>query len=309
MDRKKIEVHFYTNSNCNLKCKHCYENIDQSIMSKENVLTAERIRTLCEILMNRFDIDIHMEGGEIFLRDDIPEIFDRMIDDIKCRITLTTNGTIPWQKAYLALLGIKRLRFSVEGHTDRFQQEIRGISLESVLNNLKVFKEHGIPVSLRVTLFRDNYSHLHDMIEEMSQWGTDFIEFHEYRAVGRGMDYLDQYKLKDKDYCNLLDILCEKQLGFEGTEIRINLSREVMAIPNFMSKLHDIGYDVNVPEFVHSIAIGCNGDIYPCSWEYGNILGNINHDDLIHIIQNSKKMREHYDYCNNCTALNIRSKI
>ena len=68
-NKKKVEVHFYTNAKCNLRCKHCYENLEELSIGENELLQSIQIQRICDILDERFDIDIHMEGGEVFLRE------------------------------------------------------------------------------------------------------------------------------------------------------------------------------------------------------------------------------------------------
>jgi len=305
---KKVEAHIYITSKCNLKCKHCSQNLSNIDFEKEVVLSKEQIQQLCSYFVRNFDVDIDMEGGEIFLREDIGELFSSMDGNIKRVITLTTNGTFPWIKEYSALAGVDRLRFSVEGHIDSLQEELRGIKLEPVISNLQSYQAHGIPTSLRVTLYRDNYPYLPAMIDSMSGWGVKLIEFHEYRSIGRGKKNSDRYSLSHRDIERTLELLQDNPIHRENVETRINFTNSVINQSGYKEKILKSGYQIHTPDYDYRIAIGPDGSIYPCSWQYGNVIGNINVDELTEIMKNNEYLKNHYTYCDKCTATQIISK-
>ena len=88
---KKIEVHLHTNTNCNLLCMHCYNRSGGKVNYCPSV--EEIINTILYIF-NKYDAEMHLEGGEIFLRPDLLRAMDSLPDSILQNITVTTNGTI-----------------------------------------------------------------------------------------------------------------------------------------------------------------------------------------------------------------------
>ena len=148
---KTIDLHIHSNTDCNLSCKHCYNNSGEGI--KERIPLLELKRYL-QLFSASYDCDIHLEGGEIFLYQELFDMLNTLDDRILKSITITTNGTLKPQNVdtISVLKKINTLRISVEGHTQEFHEKIRNSSLHSVLTNGIELLGMGINVVLRITL-------------------------------------------------------------------------------------------------------------------------------------------------------------
>ena len=114
---------------------HCYYEALPANSPTGRLLTPLEIADAIVTLSEDYDADFHVEGGEIFLRPDLADVFRLVPDPYWRYLTITTNGTLPIVPVLpaekLRLLG--DLRVSVEGHTDELQRVMRGIALAPVL--------------------------------------------------------------------------------------------------------------------------------------------------------------------------------
>lgn len=79
------------NSNCNLRCKHCYFYDGEQYDSK-NDLSTEQIFEVVKQLADAGIVEIRLTGGEVFLRKDIFKIIE-FIKNLNISVVITTNGT------------------------------------------------------------------------------------------------------------------------------------------------------------------------------------------------------------------------
>lgn len=145
--KDKIEVHLHTNDNCNLKCIHCYNKSGEG--SAYNIPEIESLLKLIQYFCTAYEAEIHLEGGEIFLRPDLLHRMNSLPQETLQCVTITTNGTIRIDEPEIIdmLRKINALRISVEGHTDGQQRIVRGIDLEKVVEYALFYKEKGIQQS------------------------------------------------------------------------------------------------------------------------------------------------------------------
>lgn len=140
-------------------------------------------------LCNKFEADLHLEGGEIFLRSDLDQIFAKLAPEYLSLLTVTTSGNfpVPMQVSQERLRALGDLRISVEGHTDELQQMLRPANLDRVFRTTEMLRTSAIPFSLRVTLHLLNVRKIQEMITSFVARGVDRISFFEYQPVGRGL--------------------------------------------------------------------------------------------------------------------------
>src|SRR5437868_5715459 len=67
---------------------------------------------------------------------------------------------------------------------------------------------HGVPVTLRVTLHRKNYQYVQEMLDYFIGLGFSRFSLYEYQASGRGSDYAAEYALDTSALEDILHQLC-----------------------------------------------------------------------------------------------------
>lgn len=303
--KSQLEVHIHTNNNCNIECKHCYNN---SSRNNGNVMMIDTAINLINYICSVYKSEIHLEGGEIFLLPELLSKMDNINDEyLKC-ITITTNGTIRLtdEKIISMLSKINVLRISVEGHNDVQQKAIRGIGIDKVLNNALFYKQRDIPVCLRITLNRLNYSSfVNETLLSLLGKGFNEIQIYEFQKVGRGNIYGSCLSLDDsiEDFLKSLINYSDKLNG----NIKIMFSkRRVNEIIKYKKQLEENGYCVEALTNQRGISIHADGDVFICPWDNDkshcliNIMDN-NIENVFHILDTKNLVHE----CEYCSMIRI----
>jgi SynChlorMet cassette radical SAM/SPASM protein ScmE len=170
---------------CNLKCRYCFYADEMAAL---NDLSTERWLGVFDELGALAVQRVTISGGEAFTRPDIFELIDAVIAN-KMRYSLLTNGTLITEKTIAAFeQGKRRLRLdSIQVSIDGSRAEIHNKSrppnsFERALRGLRMLKEAGFPVTVRVTINRHNVDDLeniaHLLLEDigLASFGTNEAE-------------------------------------------------------------------------------------------------------------------------------------
>ena len=260
----KLELHLHTNTSCNLSCIHCYNNSGETDSFPEIGQILDTIRLICTL----YDTSIHLEGGEIFLRPALLSAMSGLPPEILRVITVTTNGTIFLDDCEIirVLRSLDVLRVSVEGHTAKLHEQIRGGSFCDVLNNAGKYRDLGVPLCLRITLNRLNYRNfISNTIESLAEQGFARFQIYEFQSVGRGKNSASSLSL-NFPLTDLLQEMCTVSIPGVSLDMMFpeRRRRELFAAK---SALERNGYQLIELPCEAGISIHANGDVYKCAWE------------------------------------------
>jgi len=147
---------------CNLACQYCY--YADEMVARTNLPT-ERWLSFFDELRQLGVMTISLTGGEVFTRQDLFELIDSIIAN-HMRYSLLSNGTMITEEILKQFeIGKRRQRLdsiqiSVDGSSAEVHDRSRPRSFERVLRGLKLLKEAGYPVTVRVTVNRHNVDDL-----------------------------------------------------------------------------------------------------------------------------------------------------
>lgn len=262
-----FELHLHTNDDCNLHCRHCYNGSEEGACCHRP--SEEAILQTLRYFYETYQAEVHLEGGEIFLR---PELLSRMSalpEKLLANITITTNGTIRNDDpAALAMLRkLHLLRVSVEGHTERQQRLIRGIPLKQVLENAMFYQSAGVPVCLRLTLNKLNYRGLvSQTIPALIACGFSVFQVYEFQSVGRGAEARRELAL-DFPLDELWAELYEHRLP-KGTSFHMMFPvRRGAEVENAAAKLEKCGFVCARLPSESGLSIHADGGVFLCAWD------------------------------------------
>lgn len=262
-----LAVHMYLTTVCNLACTHCYYDAKRAGDDAGKLLTTAEVAQVIEILTSNFDADLHVEGGEMFLRDDIEEILMRVSAERHKSLTFTTSGTVPIRVSPGLLKGIGELRISVEGHTDDLQRRMRPANLVRVRRTIDDLLANEVDFTLRVTLFRDNAPVLKEMIEAFIGWGVKRLSLFEFQPVGRGEQHIDMYSLSDGEFNDVLSTLAGMNVSDKLELLKLNLSpRRTAPAQAFRNVFAERGYRYLPLDAIPNLTINANGDLGISPW-------------------------------------------
>lgn len=152
-------VSWLITNECNLRCTHCGNTAK---IKKENELTLDECYKFIDECGDLKVFILNISGGEPFLRKNWFEIL-KYARKKGIEIGITTNGTLIDEKIAEGIKEIKayNIHLSLDGigkvH-DEFRNKI-GV-FDSVLNAIKLFREHKIPFGITTSVTKRNFSDL-----------------------------------------------------------------------------------------------------------------------------------------------------
>ncbi len=166
---------------CNLACQYCF--YADEMVARTN-LSTEQWLSFFEELGQLGVMSVTLTGGEVFTRPDLFELIDGIIAN-RMRYSLLSNGTMITEEVLAKFaIGKRRQRLdsiqiSVDGSSADVHDLSRPKSFGRALRGLKLLKEAGFPVTVRVTINRHNVDDLenvaHLLLKEVgiSSFGTN----------------------------------------------------------------------------------------------------------------------------------------
>ncbi|MFK5949886.1 MAG: heme d1 biosynthesis radical SAM protein NirJ [Methylococcales bacterium] len=171
---------------CNLQCKHCYATSLDIDFSGE--LSTEEIKTTMDDLKVANVSVLILSGGEPLMRPDIYELsaYAKSLDFF---LALSTNGTLITEDniEQIKAANYQYVGISIDGleaYHDDFRRQ-KG-SYKASLNAVKLCKQAGIKVGLRLCLTRDNKDDLAAMLDLMDENNVDKFYMSHLNYSGRG---------------------------------------------------------------------------------------------------------------------------
>jgi SynChlorMet cassette radical SAM/SPASM protein ScmE len=150
---------------CNLACQYCF--YADEMVARTN-LPKERWLSFFEELGRLGVMTVCLTGGEVFTRPDLFELIDGIIAN-RMRYRLLSNGTMITEETLAQFeIGKRRprldsIQISVDGSRAEVHDLSRPKSFGRALRGLKLLKEAGYPVTVRVTVNRHNVDDLENV--------------------------------------------------------------------------------------------------------------------------------------------------
>ena len=255
-------VSWMTTNQCNLKCKHCYQ--DASGMDEHELNTGEAKTLINQIAAAGFKVMI-FSGGEPLMRPDIVEL----VSYAKSRglhPTFGSNGTLitPELARELKAAGASAMGISIDSLDAAKHDEFRGVegAHRQTLAGIEACKAAGLPFQIHTTVAdwnRDEICSITDFAEQIGAI-AHFIFF--LIPVGRGK-YINETSLKVLENEQLLRDIMRKQ---EEVSIRVKPT----CAPQFTrvaSQLDiDTPYDRGCLAGLTYCVVGTEGIVRPCAY-------------------------------------------
>ncbi len=260
----KLCVHLYVTGACNLSCLHCYYDAVKGRASSGDLAAAD-IVDIIAALCARYDVDIHMEGGELFLRDDIGAVLAALPAECLPQLTLTTNGTVPIRvdSALLARLGAFRISF--EGHTATLHARLRKVGIDQPLRTAAGLMARGVPVVARVSLWPEHAPVMAEMVDFFDRAGFVRVALYPLQPVGRGMALDRAFLAGEGDVALALDALagCRPK----GAVVSLNLpARFEPLLAAHQARLEAAGHEIRAIGPTPNLTINHDGSVGVSPW-------------------------------------------
>ena len=257
-------VSWMTTNQCNLTCKHCYQDAGNQ---KEAELTTEEGKKLIdEIARAGFKIMI-FSGGEPLMRPDIYELVAYAASK-GLRPVFGTNGMLITKEVAQKLkdAGAMAMGISLDSLDEAKHNEFRGHpeAFARTVQGMKNCTEVGLPFQIHTTIMDWNKHEILDIIDFAVEIGAmaEYIFF--LIPVGRGV-YIEETAVEVMEYENLLRSIMEKQK-------EVPIAIKPTCAPQFTRVAKQVGVEID-PRFTRGCLAGLTycvisptGKVRPCAY-------------------------------------------
>jgi SynChlorMet cassette radical SAM/SPASM protein ScmE len=305
---------------CNLRCSYCFHF--GSAGEVESDLPTEEWTRFIEELGRAAVMDVCLGGGEPFLREDLGEILSAVVSN-RMRFSILTNGTlISNDKAsFLADTGrCNAVQVSLDGSTPRTHDACRGEgNFQRAIRGLQNLREHGLPVTVRVTIHRHNMDDLeriaHLLLEEL---GLPSFSTNSASHMGLCRENAENLQLTVAERTEVMHrlVLLNRHHGnrISGTagplaDAHLWTEMERARLGRTISP-PDRGYLLACGGVTRKMAVRPDGAMVPCSHLSHLEMGHINRDDFLAVWQDHPeltRLRERtqtplseFEFCREC---------
>ena len=297
---------------CNLRCKHCYENAEPKPAPDE--LTTGEAKHAIDEFANAGAVALSFSGGEPLLRKDFFEVANYAAEK-EFYVSVASNGTLITEKVAQKMResGVQYVEISLDGF-EKTHDEFRGIqgAWKRTIEGIENCVEEGLDTGVATTATHYNLKEIPKLVEfiEEGLHAKQLIVFN-FIPVSRGKEMVDQ-DLTPKEREELLDFLYSKlidnnsKLDSFSTAPQYAVTSHKFAFgpvvaTHFTNKAATEmlrGRTKSLTEFIGGCGAGrlyCsmepNGDIEPCVFIPIKI-GNIREQSLVNIWRSSPVLKQ-----------------
>lgn len=264
-------VYLELTARCNLKCGWCVQVHEQFRQGYEDDMPFELFREIVAKLKGVKVLYLCLNGE--------PLLYDRICDAVAVAkqyvpsVRFVTNGILLQRDVgrELKKAGLSQLGVSIDSPDRDLMAKIRGISLETVVNNVTQFcRETGIPVEVRSTICHENAESLKGLPSLARGFGScRLLYFTLAEGIAEvGASTLSMLTSRERFLELREDVVRQcRQLG-----MRTNLGYLAFYPPGFFEKRRTGRCD---SLFGRHLAINSKGYVIPCCRYWGHHLDNL----------------------------------
>ncbi|NIM89672.1 MAG: SynChlorMet cassette radical SAM/SPASM protein ScmE [Candidatus Aminicenantes bacterium] len=309
---------------CNLRCKYCSHftsagDVNRDVPKEEWLQFFEELNR-CAVM------NVTIEGGEPFCREDLKKLIRGIIRN-RMRFNILSNGTLITDEmaAFLASTGrCDGVQVSIDGSMPATHDIFRGKgNFLRAIQGIKTLQKHNIPVSVRVTIHKQNVNDLEAvarlLLEDIRLPGfsTNSASF-----MGLCRQNVDDVQLTVDDRMQAMKSLMNLNRKYKGrisaaagplAEARNWLEME-QALQEGKKSLPGRGYLISCGGVMNKLAVRADGVIVPCIQMSHLELGRIIKDSLREIWQNHPELTRlrkrlniplsNFEFCQDCKYIN-----
>jgi radical SAM protein with 4Fe4S-binding SPASM domain len=297
---------------CNLRCKHCYENAGPKPAPDE--LTTEEAKHAIDDFANAGVVALSFSGGEPLVRKDFFEVA-KYAAEKEFYVSVASNGTLITEKVAqkMKAAGVQYIEISLDGF-EKTHDEFRGIqgAWKRTIDGVKNCVEAGLDTCVATTATHYNLKEIPKLVEfiEKDLHAKRFIAFN-FIPVSRGKEIVNQ-DLTPKEREELLDFLYSKLID-NNSKLDTFSTAPQYAVTSYKFAFGPVvathftnkaatemlkGRTKSLTEFIGGCGAGrlyCgmepNGDIEPCVFIPIKV-GNIREQSMVNIWRNSPILKQ-----------------
>lgn len=282
-------------SRCNLKCRYCYY-FDNPEVEYRDLPTNEWLRFFDE-LGRCAVMDVTLQGGEPFIREDLPQLIEGIIRN-RMRFSILSNGTLIDDAIAAFLAATNRcnsVQISMDGSGPETHDACRGRgSFDGALRGIRILQRYKIPVAVRVTIHHHNVYDLEGIARLLLEdLGLDGFSTNAAGYLGACRQNANEVMLTTKDRQAAMEALLRLTERYNG---RISAQAGPLAEGEMWQRMEDARAHgvVPFPDGGYLTGCGCHnskinvradGVFTPCCMLPHMELGRINRDSLAEVWQ------------------------
>lgn len=272
------KIEFQLTTSCNMKCKFCFHGDEVSYQRLDTDVVCKSIKELTFQTKSGYPYanlkSVWLTGGEPLLEIEAVSEIIRISKSMNLITVISTNGLL-LEKNLDQLLksGLDEVKISLDSLDTNLFQNLRGGSLSTVLNNIKLVAKTPIKTHIRITVNNDNVNSIGNIVEEMADVGLATIELKAVLPIGRSdFRFMPNHNILEKAINDAI-----KKIPPNKT------SPYVTAICNYLAPCKGFSVSPNIPcTCSHSsLYIAATGDILPCGYFPKESQYNIYRDSLL----------------------------
>lgn len=280
---------------CNLKCNYCF--YANEMAGLKDMPTATWLKVFEELTKIGI-MDVSLTGGEALLRPDIFELIDGIIAN-RMRYNILSNGTLIDEKLLNKFeIGKRRLRLdyiqvSIDGSTAAIHNQSRPDSFAKAIRGLRLLKEAGFPMAVRVTINRHNLNDLENIAKLLLEdIGVRSFGTNEAMPIGSGCRSDAETALTSKHKMAAMATIGRLQRRYPGRlqaqagpQAKRKMYAEMVHARRTGEKPRawTMGYLTSCGCVFSKIDVLHDGSVVPCCMLPGLVLGNVTSESLLDI--------------------------
>ncbi len=300
--RSPRSVDLKITARCNLRCSYCYHFTGDSPPEKDLVLSCwiDFIDHLAQCQVLR----VSLTGGEPFLREDISNIIDAVKKN-PMRFKVFSNGILIGDAEARMLAQSRRcdgVQVSLDGSGPASHDPFRGKgSFHRAVEGIRHLQAHGVPVTVKVTIHRENYQDLEHsaryLLDELNLPGFSTNSAYSMGLCRKNEKQVALGRAQLVQAGEVLKKLDEKYPGrIKATAGPLWMARRVEEIGHIQRTGKKPpaggGYLTGCRGVFKSLAVRADGVIIPCNQLPHMELGRINRDSLMKVWQESPLLKD-----------------
>jgi radical SAM protein with 4Fe4S-binding SPASM domain len=266
---------------CNLSCTHCYEDSGPDRSTLGELSTRESFALIDDLAEMRVPV-ILFSGGEPLMRQDFWEIAGYAAEQ-GLNTAISTNGTLIGEDTVERLIqsGISYAGISLDSAFPAIHDRIRGIPGSHVrsVRALRQCVRQGLTSGVRVTVTRENYRELDDLITIAREMKVPRFCVYWLVPSGRGRAIHHESQLSPAQVLMVLDLLYRRAKEIDPAEMEFLTVDAPQDAAYFLARMQDDnepGYE-RARARIEAAGMGCSagvqvacidpgGNVYPCQF-------------------------------------------
>ena len=221
-ETRRPVVFWNITNKCNLACAHCYINARPELDGRNELSLEEAKAFIADLAEMRVPL-LLFTGGEPLVRKDFWELADYATAK-GLKTALSTNGTLI-TKEVAAKIKARRIEYvgvSLDGAKEETHDAIRNQPgcFKKAVQALRNCAEIGLNAGIRVTITRDNYQEIADLLDLSLELNIPRFCVYWLVPSGRGKEIYN-LQLEPQEVAHIFDLLYQRARELDPEKMEI----------------------------------------------------------------------------------------